>query len=112
VVELVVRAQEGSGPELFKWLSDDPDVPKSASVSAADSSPGDMGIGFDILTIVVPNVIALGQLIVAIATYKASRQGSTGESPQISIGRANTFVLIEGDGSGALRRLTREPEEP
>ncbi len=111
-MELVVRAPEGSGSELYKWLNDDPDVPASATVSAADSGTGDMGIGFDILTIAVPNAIALGQLIVAIAAYRISRQQSTGAAPQISIGHIDNFVLIEGDGSDAARKLTRGPGTP
>lgn len=111
-MELVVRAPEGSGSELYKWLSDDPDVPKSATVSAADSGTADMGIGFDILTIALPNAIALGQLILAIAAYRISRQQSTGEAPQISIGTINNFVFVEGDGSDAARRLTGESGTP
>jgi len=107
-MDLVVRAQEGSGSELYKWLSDDPDVRKSASVGAADSATGDMGIGFDILTIAVPNAIAVGQLIVAIATYRTSCRQRTGEAPQISIGHADTFVFIDGDGSDAARILMGE----
>jgi hypothetical protein len=111
-MELVVRAPEGSGSELYQWLIEDPDVPKSATVSAADSGAGDMGIGLDILAIAVPNAIAAGQLIVAIAAYRISRQQSTGAAPQISIGHVDNFVFIEGDGSDAARKLTGESGTP
>jgi hypothetical protein len=107
-MELEVRAHEGTGTDLYRWLVSDPDV--SATISPADASSGEMGLGFDILNLVIPNTLALGSLVTAIATYRTSRQQSTGIAPQVSVGHADTFVLVEGDGSNALEQLGQASE--
>ena len=110
-MKLEVQAPEGTGTELYRWLMDDPDVAGSTDISAADSGASEMGIGFDILSVVLPNAIALGQLVAAIVTYRASRQQSTGSAPSITINHANMIVLVEGDGSGAVGMLTQNPKD-
>ena len=113
-MELVVRTAEGAGADLYRWLLDDPRVPPDASVTpAADAAaPGEMGLAFDVLNLMVPNMIALGSLLVSIATYRASRRDSTGTAPQISVGHADTFVAVQGDGSEVLRHLFPTGEAP
>lgn len=113
-MELVIRTAQGTGADLYRWLLDDPDLPRDASVTpAADgSAPGEMGLAFDVLNLVLPNSIALGGLMVSIATFRASQRDRTGTAPQISVGHADTFVAVQGDGSEVLRRLLPPGESP
>ena len=109
-MEIQVRAQHGTGSDLYRWLIQDVDL--SATISAADAASGEMGIGFDVLNLVISNSIGLGGLITAIATYRMSRQQSTGTAPQVSVGHADTFVLVEGDGSDAMKQLGQDQAAP
>jgi len=113
-MELTIRTDDGTGAELYRWLLDDPDLPRDTSIrpSAGAAAPGEMGVAFDVLNLVLPNMISLGSLLVSIATYRASRRDSTGTPPQICVGHAGTFVAVQGDGSEVLRRLFPPGESP
>jgi hypothetical protein len=113
-MELIIRAEEGAGADLYQWLLSDSDIPRSVTATPAiQDAPGEMGIGFDILNLVIPNAITLGSLVVSIAAFRETRRGRTGAAPQISIGHADTFVMVEDhDGANALRRITENLEAP
>ena len=113
-MELIIRTVEGAGADLYRWLLEDPDLPPEATVtpSGEDGAVGEMGLAFDVLNLILPNSIALGSLIVSIATFRASRRDRTGTAPQISVRHADTFVAVQGDGTEALRRLLPPSESP
>jgi hypothetical protein len=113
-MELIIRTAEGTGADLYGWLLEDPDLPRDASVtpSADGAAAGEMGLAFDVLNLVLPNSIALGTLVVSIVTYRAAQRDRTGTAPQISVGHADMFVAVQGDGSEVLRRLLPPEESP
>jgi len=112
-MELIIQAEEGVGADLYQWLLSDSDIPRAVAVTPAiQDAVGEMGLGFDILNLAIPNAITLGSLVVSIAAFRESRRDRTGATPQISVGRAGTFVVVDGDGANALRQLTDKPEAP
>jgi hypothetical protein len=118
-MELVIQTEEGVGTDLYRWLTADEDLAPDGRITPADAGrAGDMGIGFDVLNLVIPNAIALGSLITSVAAFREQHRESTGAAPQIGVGHASpqvtvghvdTFVMIENDGSEALRQLTIPP---
>ncbi|MEU6010429.1 hypothetical protein [Streptomyces sp. NPDC047453] len=108
-MKLTIQTDHGSGTDLYRWLLEDPGArpyAAGATPAAVDPDGGEMGIGFDVLNLVVPNVIALGSLVVSIATYRHQLQQSTGTAPRVSIARSNVVVAVEGDGAEAVQQLT------
>jgi hypothetical protein len=108
-MKLTIQTDHGSGTDLYRWLLEDPEArvyAAGATPAAMDPDGGEMGIGFDVLNLAVPNVIALGSLVVSIGNYRHQLQQSTGTAPRVSIARADVVVAVEGDGAEAIRQLT------
>ncbi|MFB6426675.1 hypothetical protein ACFCXC_06520 [Streptomyces microflavus] len=109
-MELTIKTDDGAGTDLYRWLIEDPETAPYASgatPAAMDPDGGEMGIGFDILNLVIPNAIALSSLVVSITTYRLQARQSTGTAPKVSISQAGVVVVVEGDGSEAVRRLSQ-----
>ncbi|MFF5754800.1 hypothetical protein ACFY7A_05070 [Streptomyces longwoodensis] len=112
-MELTIQTDNGAGTDLYRWLLEDPETAAYASgatPAAMDPAGGEMGIGFDVLNLVIPNVIALTSLVVSIATYRLQSQQSTGTAPSVSVSQAGIVVVVDGDGSEAVRQLTQTIE--
>ncbi|MFF3907607.1 hypothetical protein ACFYZJ_16750 [Streptomyces sp. NPDC001848] len=109
-MELTIRTDHGVGTDLYRWLLEDPEArvyAAEATPAATDPGGGEMGIGFDVLNLVIPNVIALSSLVVSIATYRQQVRQSTGTTPSVSVGHGGVVIVVEGDGTEAVRQLTR-----
>lgn len=88
---------------LFRWLTQDPDVGRGAKVAIEPSSgrPGDMGGAVETLNVVLSNSIALGSLIVAVASWLGSRARGT----TVHIERNGVKVTIHDDSTEAVQRV-------
>lgn len=111
-MELIIRTGDGAGADLYQWLSADPELRGQVTIKGADVEPGGMGVGLDVLGLVIPNTIALGSLIMSIVSFQQQRRQSTGALPPVSIGNGGASVDIDGDGTDALRKLTSEQSQP
>lgn len=91
----------GSGSEqelrsLYQWLSDDRDLRGRVRIVAEDETrPGEMGGAFDAVVAVLSTGAALGQLAVAYAAWRDSR----------NLRSAVTFVVRGGDEEAVRRAL-------
>jgi hypothetical protein len=88
---------------LFRWLGQDADVRRDAKVSIEPSpgQQGDMGGALDVLNVVLSNSIALGSLIVAVATWVGSRTSGTA----VHIERNGVKVTVHDDSPETVRRV-------
>lgn len=102
-VNLSIRVDGDRGSDLYRWLSEDADLPEAEV--APPTSAGDMGTAYDVLNLVIPNTIALTSLVVSILTYRDGRQRATGEAPRVEVGAAETVVLIDGEPAEIVRKL-------
>ncbi|WP_019631652.1 effector-associated constant component EACC1 [Actinomadura atramentaria] len=107
-MELTVRIDEELGAELYEWLVGDPGVGGTVKISPADAGAGTMGTGFDVLNLVIPNLIALSSLGVSIAQFVDGRRRSTGSAPEIRAEAGSTVVVLGADAEDVLRRLAEE----
>lgn len=109
-MELTIRTDQGLGTDLYRWLLEDPEARVHAAQAVpadADPAGGEMGLGFDVLNLVIPNVIALSSLIVSIAGYRHQVRQSTGTAPTVSVAQGGVVIVVEGDGAEAVRQLTQ-----
>ncbi|MCQ4202221.1 hypothetical protein ACFW5W_13170 [Streptomyces sp. NPDC058783] len=100
----------GDGPlgvsSLRRWLLAEPDLRGQASVSVRTEGQqqGAMGSGLDVVNVVLSNSIALGSLLVAVATWRRSRP----RAPQVTMERDGVVVTLDGDSPEAVQRILRE----
>lgn len=112
-MKLMIRADEGVGADLYRWLISDPELSLGAAINPVpQAAGGEMGLGFDLLNLIIPNTIALGSLVVSLASFRDSRRQSTGVAPHVSIGHADTITVIDGNGAEALQELLASSESP
>ncbi|MGW0814286.1 effector-associated constant component EACC1 [Streptomyces viridiviolaceus] len=100
----------GEGPSdvssLRRWLMAEPGLMGHAviSVRTGTEQPGAMGSGLDVVNVVLSNSIALGSLLVAVATWRRSRP----RAPHITLEREGVVVTLHGDSPEAVERVLRE----
>jgi Effector Associated Constant Component 1 len=96
-VDVTIKAAEGAGADVYRWLAADPPVRSfGASAVPAGREPGDgtMGTGFDLLNLLVPNAIALASLLVSLAAFRDQRRATTGTPPAITVSSGVTIVTV------------------
>ena len=114
-MELAIEVEDGAGAELYQWLVEDPEVRRyTAGAEPVDGKgrSGEMGLGFDILNLVIPNAIALAGLVVSIASFRNQRRQSTGAAPTVAVRHGDVLVVVSGDGTEALQTLTQATQTP
>ncbi|WP_240798810.1 MULTISPECIES: hypothetical protein [unclassified Streptomyces] len=91
---------------LRRWLLAEPDLRGQALVSVRieGQQQGAMGSGLDVVNVVLSNSIALGSLLVAVATWRRSRP----RAPQVTMERDGVVVTLDGDSPEAVQRILRE----
>ena len=112
-MELTVHTGgEDVGRDLYDWLVNDAEVVRDVRVTAAGhTSEGTMGSGFELLNLIIPNVIALGGLGVSIATFLQQRRAGGGPEPTIRVQVDGDLVLLGTDAEEVLGRLFRDELE-
>jgi hypothetical protein len=117
-VGLGVRVQiqvEGEDPETLRslrsWLSDEPDVRRSAELSWAKAeSSQQMGTLIDVLSLIIGSGFSASNLIMAVANWRRSRH----PAPVVTISREfgdGTSIRIETADPDALAQAVRALEE-
>jgi hypothetical protein len=96
---------------LAAWLREDPDVSRDVSVElmAQSARPGDQGGAFDVIQLVFTDAVGLANVLVAYATWRATRRvkpktvfernGRTAEDTDGSPDSRNRVMdLLSGEG--------------
>ncbi|MEU8183028.1 hypothetical protein AB0B85_29205 [Micromonospora sp. NPDC049044] len=102
-MNLSIRVDGDLGSDLYRWLSEDAEIPEVAVTPPTPA--GAMGTGYDVLNLVVPNTIALTSLVVSILTYRDGRGRATGAAPRVEVGTADLVVVVEGEPAEVVRKL-------
>jgi hypothetical protein len=112
--ELTVKAEEGSGTDVYRWLATDPDTRgfgPGAVPAGHEDADGDglMGTGFDLLNLLIPNALALGSLFTSLAAFRDQRRRGTGSAPAITVeaGAAIVVVTDSADPQALAEQLRR-----
>lgn len=97
--------QAGHAASLYRWLSSDTELRGLAEVSVGSvpSPRGAMGGVPELLDVVLANSIALGGLVVAVATWRGSRP----QAPQVRIERDGTTVTVRDGSAETVERILR-----
>ncbi|MFD8488471.1 hypothetical protein [Streptomyces sp. NPDC059712] len=105
-IDIVVGDDPSGVSSLRRWLLAEPDLRGQASVSVRTEGQqqGAMGSGLDVVNVVLSNSIALGSLLVAVATWRRSRP----RAPQVTMERDGVVVTLDGDSPEAVQRILRE----
>ncbi|MGW0767581.1 effector-associated constant component EACC1 [Streptomyces sp. NPDC002676] len=114
-------AGDGSPDELtslHRWLIQDPDVTHHATLElgerVTDGPTGEMSGALEVLNIVLGDAVALGNLLVAIGTWRDTRR----RAPEVRIQRAGTTVTVTVSGDdpetarAVIAALSDAPEGP
>lgn len=102
-ISLGDTSDDGALTSLFRWLAQDPDVRRDAKVTIefSQGQPGEMGGALDVLNVVLSNSIALGSLVVAVASWLGSRASGT----VVHLERNGVKVTVNDDSPEAVRRV-------
>ncbi|WP_327010979.1 hypothetical protein OHA72_29130 [Dactylosporangium sp. NBC_01737] len=93
---------------LYRWLRDD-EIRRTVPVTMVPTPPrpGEMGAAFEIISAVVSNGIALGGLLVAVASWRGSRP----RPPRVRIRHGATVVELDGSPD-EIRRVVDALDPP
>lgn len=97
---------------LRDWLRDDDDVRRGAVISleAGEPETGAMGAAFEVIKLVLDSGFSLGNLALAYAGWRATRQARDGF--ELVVRNGNTMVTISApdaqEAEKQLRALVRE----
>ena len=112
---MTIEVSEGAGADVYRWLAADPPV-RSFGASAVPGVRADddesMGIGFDLLNLIIPNAIALAGLFTSLAAFRDQRRATTGTPPAITVAAGATVVTVTSaaDAQALADRLTQAQE--
>ncbi|WP_051827480.1 effector-associated constant component EACC1 [Streptomyces bicolor] len=94
---------------LQRWLLRDPDsAGATLTLRGRNATPGAMGPGLDLIDVVLSNVVALGGLLVAVATWRQSRANA----PRVLVEREGVTVTVSGTDAEQIERLVRQLTAP
>jgi hypothetical protein len=107
-VRVRVRVADGSADEsraLSTWLRDEPQVRAYGQPqAAADDTPGEMGTGLEVLTLVLGTGLSAAQLALSIIMWRATRN----EPIRVVIERDDRQVTVDtSDPDDAAAIATR-----
>ncbi|OKI03511.1 hypothetical protein A6A06_38900 [Streptomyces sp. CB02923] len=114
-MEIQVRLDEADGDlelrSLCEWLADDPAVGRSADISlrASGTKPGEMGLAFDAVQLIVDSLFQLSSLAIAIDSWRrayAARPKMTIERNGVRV----SFATSDSDGARSILRALEELE--
>ncbi|MFD7661832.1 hypothetical protein [Streptomyces sp. NPDC059788] len=96
---------------LCEWLADDPAVGRSAEVSlrASAAKPGEMGLAFEAVQLIVDSLFQLSSLAIAIDGWRRAYAAR----PKITVERGGvrvTFATSDTDGARSILRALEELE--
>jgi hypothetical protein len=100
MTRVCIDVDEDSRLPLYRWLIDDPDVRRDATVSLAGGQRENMG-ALDVINVVLSNTIAFSGLVVAIASWRGVRR----DPPQVQIERDGVRVTVNDASAETLRRV-------
>lgn len=111
-MELTIHVSDETGRgagDLYQWLLRDRDQLLGIRLDATPDRADPSGMGLDVATInaLVANAIALGSLIMAIATWRDARRKTAEPEPEVTITWADGSVTITGDDPEQLRAITQ-----
>ncbi|WP_432252860.1 effector-associated constant component EACC1 [Streptomyces sp. HNM1019] len=104
-------AAEGSPGvlDLYRWLTEDPDVAGAAEMALVDQEDRDGALGgLEVISIVVSNLTSLGNLLLAVATWRDAR--APGADARVE--RDGVSLRVESTDPETIRRLLRQLESP
>lgn len=107
MMRLRILLDNTSGTSLYRWLAQDGEIKRQASISLGDPEPGEMGGALEIVNIILSNSLALSNLVVAIAAWRATRRSTT----KVVIEQGTHRVVIEGDSPEAVERAITALQE-
>ncbi|MGW7409192.1 effector-associated constant component EACC1 [Streptomyces sp. NPDC054833] len=95
---------------LYRWLGQDPDVTGHAKVSLlpTQEQAGDMGGAFEVINAIVSNGIALGNLALACAMWRASRPSA----PAVRFERDGITITVENGLPETVRQVVDALSRP
>ncbi|GAU66016.1 Syd protein [Streptomyces sp. NBRC 110611] len=90
---------------LYRWLVADPELRGRAEVSAgaAPTGQGEMGGALEVVNVVFGDVIALGNLLVAVAAWRGSRP----RPPQVRIERDGVSITVQDGSPETVERILK-----
>lgn len=90
--------------DLYQWLTDDPDVARTAELALAhDEQPDTLGT-LEAIDIVVSNLTALAGLLVTVATWREARA----RGAETRVERRGVSLRIESTDPEEMRRLLQQ----
>ncbi|MFF8945845.1 hypothetical protein ACF1A5_26895 [Streptomyces sp. NPDC014864] len=91
--------------DLYRWLSEDPDVRNEAEVELAEAEAFPEALGaLELINVVISNATALGSLLVSISTWRSAR----GREAEVRVERNGVRVSVEGADPEAIQDLLRQ----
>ncbi|MGW7692243.1 effector-associated constant component EACC1 [Streptomyces asiaticus] len=110
-LRLRIDAAEGSPGvlDLHRWLTADPDVAGAAEMALVDEEDRDDTLGgIEAISIVVSNLTSLGNLLLAVATWRDARASGADTRAE----RDGVSLRVESTDPETIRRLLRQLESP
>ncbi|MFB7345456.1 hypothetical protein ACIQK9_08985 [Streptomyces hydrogenans] len=101
-----VIGESGGGEDLQRlteWLRDDEEVGEAATLSltSAPAGPGDMGVAFDAVQLVVDSGFQVANLVLAVSLWRRGRA----KAPVVVIERDGVRVTVDSEDPEAIARV-------
>ncbi|WP_308340618.1 MULTISPECIES: hypothetical protein [unclassified Streptomyces] len=116
-VDIRVNGEQSELRSLYRWLTIDDDLRPARIKFAGTSTPGEMGVGLELIQVILDNAWSASSLAVAVAAWRHSRP----RPGRVTLRVGGTEVEISGDDEEQVRRLialcsdesaTAPPESP